>query len=104
MGNPTRGGAASVKQRGAAGNPLDAVVGGVGGPAPGGSGFRLRPHCSLLRVVGAHFTSWRFWYSPLVRSVTVTGWRPRLRQNHPCIPSNAATSTPSSEGWAVPLA
>jgi hypothetical protein len=67
-----------------------------------GSGARLVR--SLPRPDGAHCTSWRFRYSPLVRSVTVTGCRPRLRQNQPCIPSNAATSTPSSEACAVPFA
>jgi hypothetical protein len=62
------------------------------------------PPASEMTRMTAHWASWRFRYSPLVRSVTVTGWRPRFRQNQPCIPSNAATSTPSSEACAVPLA
>ena len=73
---------------------------------------RARRHKPALRVpcrqcavhpAVAYFTRWMSLYAPPVRNDSTTSDWPRLRQNQPWLPVNAATSSPLSSGTPRPL-
>lgn len=63
---------------------------------------RRRDHC-IRPGASAHCTRLMAVYCPAVLSVRLTFASPRLRQNQPCLPSNAASSVPLSPTTARPL-